>query len=312
MWAGFFALIIIALYLDQFWLNGKGIQRTSVRMSLIWVLVWIGLAFVFNLLLWWYLISTGHSPLVAYQKAFEFLTGYLIEKSLSIDNMFVFFVIFNYFAVPIEYQRRVLFLGVLGAIVLRLVMILLGVWLIENLSWILHLFGVFLVVTGLRMLCFINHKPDLAKNPLLLWMRKHFKVTTQFHQEKFIVKKKGRYYVTPLFLVLVLIEMSDLVFAVDSIPAIFSVTEDPFIVLTSNIFAILGLRSLYFLLGNLTERFHLLKYGLAMILVFVGFKMLIVKWYKIPILLTLCGVLGIILSCVFLSSVCRKKTLSRH
>jgi TerC family integral membrane protein len=218
-----------------------------------------------------------------------------------VDNIFVFIMIFSYFAVPAEYQRRVLVYGVLGAIVMRAAMILGGAMLVREFHWILYVFGAFLVVTGVKMVIFADQKPDLAANPALKWMRRHLRITEDYQGERFTVVQDGVRWFTPLFMVLVLIEVSDVVFAVDSIPAIFAVTTDPFIVFTSNIFAILGLRSLYFLLANLHGRFHLLKYGLALVLVFVGVKMLIADFYKVPIGLAL-GVVGIILATSVLAS----------
>ena len=227
--------------------------------------------------------------------------GYLIEQSLSVDNMFVFVMIFSYFAVPPELQRRVLLYGVLGAIVMRAGMILAGVWLVREFAWILYVFGAFLIVTGIKMLVFAEHKPDLEKNPLLRWLRAHMRITPAFHDEKFFVRINGVRWATPMFLVLVMIEVSDLVFAVDSIPAIFAVTTDPFIVFTSNIFAIMGLRALYFLLADMADRFHLLKYGLALVLVFIGGKMLVAPWFHIPVQWSLAIVGSVILVSILLS-----------
>lgn len=315
MWIGFFVFVLMMLAVDMFLLGGKKVHRVSTKEALSWAVVWVTLAFAFNLLLWWYLTHTsGH--VIANEKALEFLTGYLIEKSLSIDNMFIFVMIFSYFAVPAEYQRRILLFGVLGAIVMRLVMILLGVLVIAKFHWILYIFGLFLMVTGIKMFIFSDKPPDLDKNPVLRWMRNHLRITDKFHGGKFLVRQNKILYVTPLFLVLILIEVSDLIFAVDSIPAIFAVTEDPFIIVTSNIFAILGLRALYFLLVNMHDRFHLLKYGLAFILVFVGFKMLIAYWFKIPIFIALGIVIFTLVFCIVLSihqkSLLVKKKLSKH
>jgi tellurite resistance protein TerC len=274
------------------------------------VLVWVSLAMVFAALLWWYLNGTQGAE-VAQRKTFEFLAGYLIEQSLSVDNMFVFVMIFSYFAVPPELQRRVLLYGVLGAIVMRAGMILAGVWLVSEFAWILYVFGAFLLITGVKMLIFADQEPDLEKNPLLRWLRNHLRITASFHAEKFFVRQNGVLWATPMFLVLVLIEASDLVFAVDSIPAIFAVTTDPFIVFTSNIFAIMGLRALYFLLADMADRFHLLKYGLAIVLVFIGGKMLAMPWFHLPIQWSLAIVGSIILVSVALSLVLsRNKTTS--
>jgi tellurite resistance protein TerC len=209
--------------------------------------------------------------------------------------MFVFVMIFTYFAVPPELQRRALLYGVLGAIVMRAGMILAGVWLVSEFAWVLYVFGAFLVITGVKMLIFAEHEPDLEKNPLLRWLRRHLRITPSFHGESFFVRQNGILWATPMFLVLILIEASDVVFAVDSIPAIFAVTTDPFIVFTSNIFAIMGLRALYFLLADMADRFHLLKYGLALVLVFIGGKMLAAPWFHMPIQWSLAIVAGTIL-----------------
>lgn len=300
MWAGFIVFVIAMLAADMFLLGGRHAHKVSVKEALGWSVVWVTLSFAFASLLWWYLDgSIGRE--VANTKALEFITGYLIEKSLSVDNIFVFLMIFSYFAVPAEYQRRVLLYGVLGAIVLRAIMILLGAWLVTEFHWILYVFGLFLVVTGFKMLIFADKEHDLAKNPALRWMRGHLRITQDYHAEKFTVMINGVRWFTPMFLVLILIETSDVIFAVDSIPAIFAITTDPFIVFTSNIFAIMGLRALYFLLADMADRFHLLKYGLALVLVFVGAKMLVAYWYKVPIGLAL-GVVGIILLASVLAS----------
>ncbi|MBL8396843.1 MAG: TerC family protein [Candidatus Accumulibacter sp.] len=284
MWAGFIAFVLAMLALDLFVFGGRKAHRVPVREALTWVIVWAMLALSFAGLIWWYLDGApGMGREIANRKTMEFLAGYLIEQSLSMDNMFVFVMIFSYFAVPPELQRRVLLYGVLGAIVMRIGMILGGVWLVSQFAWLLYVFGAFLVVTGIKMIVFANQTPDLEKNPLLRWLRRHLRITPGFHGEAFFVRQNGVLWVTPMFLVLVLIEASDVVFAVDSIPAIFAVTTDPFIVMTSNIFAIMGLRALYFLLADLADRFHLLKYGLALVLVFIGGKMLATPWFHMPI-----------------------------
>ena len=293
MWAGFFVFVLAMVAADLLLLGGKTAHKVSLREAAGWSVTWVVIALLFNVLLWWYLTGSAGRE-VADEKSLEFLTGYVIEKSLAVDNIFVWLVIFGYFAVPAEYQRRVLLYGVLGAIVMRTVMIIAGAWLISEFHWILYLFGLLLLATGIKMLIFADKKPDLATNPALRWMRSHMKVTPEFHGERFVIARQGVRYVTPLFLVLVLVEITDLIFAVDSIPAIFAVTSDPFIVLTSNVFAILGLRAMYFLLKDVADRFHLLKYGLAMVLMFVGTKMLIVDFYKIPVLLSLAVVGAII------------------
>ena len=300
MWAAFIGFVLAMLALDLFVFGGRKAHRVSVREALAWVIAWTSLALVFSILLWWYLRSMFGAE-VAQRTTLEFLTGYLIEQSLSIDNMFVFVMIFGYFAVPPELQRRVLLYGVLGAIFMRAVMIFAGVWLVQEFAWLLYVFGAFLVITGIKMLIFANQQPDLEKNPLLCWLRRHLRITDGFHGEHFFVRQKGLRWATPMFLVLVLIEASDLVFAVDSIPAIFAVTTDPFIVFTSNIFAIMGMRALYFLLADMADRFHLLKYGLAIVLVFIGGKMLVTPWWHMPIQWSLSTIGGIILITVLLS-----------
>jgi len=244
--------------------------------------VWVSLALLFNGGLWWYLKGTVGAD-IADQKALEFFPGYLIEKTLSVDNVFVFLLIFTAFQVPQHYLRRVLIYGVLGAIVMRAVMIGAGAWVVSKFSWVLYVFGAFLLFTGLRMLVAADQELDVANNPVLKFARRHLRVAEGDHGEKFFVTKNDLRYVTPLFLVLLLIEVTDLVFAVDSILAIFAITTYPFIVFTSNLFAILGLRALYFLLVDVADRFHLLKYGLAMVLTFIGVKMLIMPWYHVPV-----------------------------
>jgi tellurite resistance protein TerC len=300
MWAGFIAFVLVMLALDLFVFGGRKSHRVSVREALAWVIAWASLALAFAGVLWWHLNGTQGAE-VAQRKTLEFLAGYLIEQSLSVDNMFVFVMIFGYFAVPPELQRRVLLYGVLGAIVMRAAMILGGVWLVSQFAWLLNVFGAFLVVTGIKMIVFAEAEPDLEKNPLLRWLRGHLRITRTFHGESFWVREDGVLWATPMFLVVVLIEASDVIFAVDSIPAIFAVTADPFIIFTSNIFAIMGLRALYFLLADMADRFHLLKYGLAIVLVFIGGKMLIAPWFHLPIQWSLAIVGSIIAVSVALS-----------
>lgn len=300
MWVGFAIFVLVACVIDLVVLQKEGAHKVSVSEALKWSALWVFLALVFNALLWWYLDSTAGREL-ANEKATEFFTGYLIEKSLAVDNIFVFLMLFTYFAVPAELQKRVLILGVIGAIVLRAVMILIGAWLIKEFHWVLYLFGAFLLVTGIKMLVFADADSDLEKNPVLRWMRGHMNLSSEFVGERFWFLRDGVRVYTPLFVVMVLIGITDIVFAVDSIPAIFAITDDAFIVMTSNIFAILGLRAMYFLLADLKERFHLLTYGLGVILVFVGIKMLIVDWYKIPVFWSL-GIVGTILSVSVIAS----------
>ncbi len=294
MWGGFATIVTTLLLVDLLWVGGGKQHKVSLKEAALWSLVWIGVALAFNGAIWWYLDAQAGREL-ANQKALEFFTGYLIEKALAVDNVFVWLMLFGYFAVPAELQRRVLLYGVLGAIALRTGMIFGGSWLISQFHWVLYLFGAFLVLTGGKMLWMAEQEPDLASNPLLKWLRRHLKVTEQLEEEKFFVIKQGVRYATPLFLVLILVEISDVIFAVDSIPAIFAITTDPFIVLTSNIFAIMGLRAMYFLLADFADRFVLLKYGLALILLFIGTKMLLLDLIHIPVLVSL-GVVALILA----------------
>jgi len=300
MWAAFVGFVLVMLAVDLFLVGGNKAHKVGFKEAAAWSFVWFSLAMLFNFGLWWYL-KGAYGGAVADVKAMEFLTGYLIEKSLAVDNIFIFLMIFNFFAVPAEVQRRVLIYGVIGAIAMRAVMILTGAWLVQEFHWVLYLFGAFLVVTGIKMLMFAEAAPDLHRNPLLGWIRRHMRLTSDYRGEKFWVLENGVRTFTPLFLVLVMIELSDLFFAVDSIPAIFAITTDPFIVFTSNIFAILGLRALYFILAGMADRFRLLKYGLAMVLVFVGTKMLVVDFYKIPVGLSL-GIVGLIIATFMFAS----------
>ena len=282
MWTLFAAFVVTALLVDFFAMEKQGAHRVSIREALVWSLVWVAVSFVFVGWLWWYLGGLGGDP-VADTKALEFITGYLIEKALAVDNIFVFLMVFTYFAVPAEYQKRVLMIGILGALVLRAVMILLGAWLIAKFHWILYLFGAFLVFTGIKMWIATGQEPDLEANPALKWIRRHIRIAPGYDGERFFTVHGGVRMATPLFVVILLIGIVDVIFAVDSIPAIFAITMDPFIVLTSNVFAILGLRAMYFLLAGMHERFHLLSYGLAIVLVFIGTKMLLIDLYKIPV-----------------------------
>ena len=309
MWAAFVGFVLVMLAVDLFLVGGNKAHKVSFKEAAAWSFIWFSLAMLFNLLLWWHL-KGAYGAEIADAKAMEFLTGYLIEKSLAVDNIFVFLMIFSFFAVPAEYQRRVLIYGVIGAILMRAVVIAAGAWLVQEFHWILYVFGAFLVVTGVKMLMFAEVEPDLAKNPLLNAIRRRMRLTPDYRGEKFWVLENGVRVFTPLFLVLIMIELSDLVFAVDSIPAIFAITTDPFIVFTSNIFAILGLRAMYFMLAGMADRFHLLKYGLAMVLVFVGTKMLIVDFYKIPVGLSL-GIVGLIIATFMFASlwVTRKRSM---
>ncbi len=304
MWAGFFVIVLVMLAIDLFVVGGGKEHKVSFKEAATWSCIWIGVSLGFAGLLWWYLDGTLGRE-IANQKTLEYVTGYLIEKSLAVDNVFIWLMLFSFFAIPLELQKRVLVLGVLGAIVMRTVMIFAGVWLIAQFHWLLYVFGAFLLVTGIKMWWFADEKPDLANNPVIKWIKGHMKVTDALDGERFFVMREeaGKMvrYATPLFLVLVLVELSDLIFAVDSIPAIFAITTDPFIVLTSNVFAILGLRAMYFLLADMADRFSLLKYGLALVLMFIGVKMLLIDLYKIPVTFSLGVVAAIIATSIVLS-----------
>lgn len=296
LWAFFIVSVLVALFVDFVVLKKQGAHEVTVPEAVRWSIIWVVLSLAFNALFWWAL-KTHADPAVAAEantRAFEFLTGYLIEKSLAVDNIFVFLMIFTYFAVPPAYQKRVLMIGIIGAIVLRTVMILVGGLLIAKFHWILYVFGAFLLLTGIKMWWAAGKEQDLEDNPALKLLRRVMPVSKNFDGEKFWTVENGKRIATPLLMVVVLVGITDVIFAVDSIPAIFAITDDPFIVLTSNIFAILGLRAMFFLLAAMAAKFHLLSYGLAVILVFIGTKMLLIDVYKIPVLVSLGVVVGIL------------------
>ena len=294
LWVVFVAIVLVALFVDFVVLKKQGAHEVGVREALNWSVLWVALSLAFNGLLWWAVKDSTGSTAVATEKSLEFLTGYLIEKSLAVDNIFVFLMIFTYFAVPPAYQKRVLMIGILGAIVLRTIMILVGAWLLEQFHWVLYLFGAFLVLTGVKMWWAAGKESSLDDNPALKLLRKVMPVSKHFDGEKFWTVENGKKIATPLLMVIALVGLTDVIFAVDSIPAIFAITKDPFIVLTSNVFAILGLRAMFFLLQAAASRFHLLNYGLAVILVFIGTKMMLIDVFKIPVAVSLGVVLGIL------------------
>ena len=300
MWTGFVAFILIMIGADLYLLGGKQSHRVSFKEAAGWSAIWVAISLSFAALLWFYLNATAGSEFASL-KTTEFLTGYLIEKALAVDNVFVWLMIFSFFGIPAEMQRRVLIFGILGAIVLRTILIFAGAILIARFHWILYVFGAFLLLTGVKMLVFADSESSLNDNPLLRWIRKHLPLTESLHGESFSIVEAGKRWFTPLFVVLLMVGISDVIFAVDSIPAIFAITTDPFIVLTSNIFAILGLRAMYFMLAGFAERFALLKYALALVLVFIGTKMLIVEWVKIPIMSSL-GVVAVIIATGMIAS----------
>ena len=305
LYLSFAAFVVVMLAIDFFGLKTSGDHKISTREAAVWSLIWISVALAFGAWLYWYLEGIS-GPLVAREKSLEYLTGYLIEKSLAVDNVFVWITLFSFFGVPAQYQKRVLLYGVLGAIVLRAILIYLGALLLAQFHWILYIFGLFLLYTGVQMLLSADSEPDLADNKVLKWLRGHMRITDVYHGEKFFVMQNGLRFATPMFVVLIMVEITDVIFAVDSIPAIFAVTGDPFIVFTSNVFAILGLRAMYFLLADMADRFHLLKYGLAGILIFIGVKMLLLDIFKIPTGIAL-GVVGLILVASVVASMLTSK-----
>ena len=301
LWATFVAIVLVSLFVDFVVLKKQGAHEIGVKEALNWSIIWIALSFVFNALFWWAVKDTTGSTAVANEKSLEFLTGYLIEKSLAVDNIFVFLLIFTYFAVPPAFQKRVLMIGIIGAIVLRTIMILVGGWLLANFHWVLYVFGAFLILTGIKMWWAAGKESDLESNPALKLLRRLMPVSKDFDGENFFTLENGKRIATPLFMVICLVALTDVIFAVDSIPAIFAITSDPFIVLTSNVFAILGLRAMYFLLAAVASKLHLLNYGLAVILVFIGTKMCLIDVYKIPVAVSLGVVVAILVGTMILS-----------
>ncbi len=300
LWIGFNLFVILMLALDLGVFHRKN-HEVKVKEALIWTFVWITLALIFNYGIYYF---------QGKEKALEFLTGYLIEKSLSVDNIFVFILIFSYFNVPALYQHKVLFWGIIGALVMRAIFIFAGVALINKFHWVIYIFAVFLVFTGIKMLLQREQKIDPDKNPVVRLFKKMFSVTDSFHGDKFFVTLNAKTYATPLFIVVLMVEVTDLIFAVDSIPAILAITKDPLIVYSSNVFAILGLRSLYFALAGMHKSFRYLKFGLAAILIFVGIKMFLSGFYPIPILMALIIIAVILLTSVIASLVIKPKPTS--
>ncbi|CAM2877396.1 TerC/Alx family metal homeostasis membrane protein [Legionella anisa] len=285
LWIVFIALILIVLSIDIFLLT-RSKREPTLKTSCIWVTVWVVLALLFNVFLWVYLLQ-GDTSNVANQKALEFFAAYLIEESLSMDNVFVFIMIFKYFSIPLKYQRRLLLFGVLGAISMRIILIVFGIWLINKFTWILYLFGILLIYSATKFLTLFKDEQFVTNNFILKTLRKFFPITKEISGDHFIVKKNNSYFVTPLLVVLIFIEVSDLIFAIDSIPAVLGITQDPFIACSSNAFAILGLRAMYFILAHIENKFRYLNYGLALILGFIGIKMLLHDLVDIPIVVTL-------------------------
>lgn len=308
----FFTAVLLMVAVDMLSLRKNGSHKVGIKEALAWSGLWVAVSCLFA---GWLYIELAGNPVygaaVAKEKVLEFFTGYILEKSLAVDNIFVFLMIFGYFKVAPKYQHRVLLYGVLGALVLRAVMIFIGAALVRQFEWILYLFGAFLLYTGIRMMKSEEDEEDLSGNRLLGVVKKIIPVGSEFDGDKFFTIKNGKKIATPLFLVLIMIELSDVIFAVDSIPAVFAVTTDPFIVLTSNIFAVLGLRAMYFLLADVAERFVFLKYGLAFVLSFIGLKMLMMHWVHIPISISLSVVFGALGASILTSLIYTKKQVDK-
>lgn len=309
IWGAFVAFVLLMLALDLGVFHRQA-HKIEMKEALVWSGVWIGLALLFNLglFLLWDQIQPG-SQYTNKEAGFAFLAGYLIEKALSVDNIFVFLLIFSYFAVPEKYQHRVLFWGIIGALIFRAMFIAAGATILEKFFWMMIVFGLFLIFTGIKMAIVKDKKIDPEKNPLVRAFRRLMPVTPEYHGQKFFARIDGKLWATPLFVVLLMVEFTDVIFAVDSIPAIFAITSDPFLVFTSNVFAILGLRALFFALAGLMQMFHYLSYGLAAILVFVGGKMLynyaekalVPEWPKFPVALSLGIIVAILATSIFAS-----------
>jgi tellurite resistance protein TerC len=305
LWIGFnlFILVLLALDLGVF---HRRAHEVSVREAAAWSVVWITISLIFNAGVYYFSGPTA---------GLEFLTGYLIEKALSVDNVFVFVLLFSYFRVPRKYHHRVLFWGILGALLMRGAMILAGAVLIKQFHWIIYVFGAFLVITGIRMATQDERDIEPEANPVIRLLRRLIPITKVYHDERFFIREQAdhgtRLAATPLFVVLVMVETTDVIFAVDSIPAIFAITQDPFLVYTSNVFAILGLRALYFLLAGVVHKFHFLKLGLSAVLVFVGAKMLLTDVYKVPVALSL-GVIALLLTASVVASLLFPKAAQEH
>jgi tellurite resistance protein TerC len=287
-----FAVVILGLLALDLGIFHRKSHTVKMREALTWSGVWIALALIFNGFIYY---TRGPVP------AMEFLTGYLVEEALSVDNLFVFLMVFSFFRVPAEYQHKILFWGIIGALVMRAAFILAGITLIQQFHWVIYIFGAFLIITGIKMLTNDDEEINPERNPVLRLFRRVMPVTDNYDRDNFFVRKDGRLFATPLFIVLLMVETTDVIFAVDSIPAILGITTDPFIVYTSNVFAIMGLRSIYFALAGLMQIFHYLKYGLCAILVFVGTKMLISEIYKIPVVVALGTIIGVLLISILAS-----------
>lgn len=306
VWISFSIFLVIALSIDAKVMHSEKFSpHASAKKALYWTFFWIASALIFNLLLWLFLLETN--PTIANQKALNFLTGYIIEKSLSIDNLFVFYLVFSQFHIPPKYQQRVFSYGIWGAVIMRLGLILAGSYLVNRFHWLLYLMGVFLVFTGIKMMFMKKDEENLKSNRIYNFLTRSFRITHEFSGESFFIRKNNLWYATPLFIAVIFIEISDIIFAFDSIPAIFAITTDPFIVWTSNIFAILGLRALYFCLSAAVQRLRFLKYGIALILIFIGGKMVVEPWLALSVSFSLFVIVSILLLFTFISITAKSK-----
>ena len=305
LWLVFGAVVALALLADLVLMRHGGPHKVGFREAAWWSVGWVALALAFNAWLWWH-AGQRFGAEAGGRIGMEFLTGYLVEKALAVDNIFVFLMIFGYFAVPELQRQRALVIGIVGAIVLRAILIFAGALLLSKFHWILYVFGAFLLLTGFKMWRAAGEEPDLGTNPVLRWLTAHVPFLRRYVGSALWVGSGRRRKFTPLFIVIAMIGITDVIFAVDSIPAIFAITEDPFIVLTSNVFAVLGLRAMFFLLQGMADRFHLLPYGLALVLVFIGAKMLLADLYKLPVLAAL-GVVALIIGGTIALSLLRPK-----
>ncbi len=310
LYLAFFGIVTVMLIIDFLGFKQKQGQEVKVKTAAYWSIAWVTVATLFGGGLWLYLEQTAGAT-VANTKVMEYFAGYLLEKSLAIDNVFVWLMIFAAFAIPPALQRKLLLYGVLGAIVLRTIFIFIGAWFVQEFSWILYIFGAFLVYTGFKFLKGQDDDPNIEDMAILKWLRKHMRITPKLEGDKFFVRQNGMLWATPLFLVLILVEASDVIFAVDSIPAIFAVTTDPFIVLTANLMAILGLRAMFFLLSGAASKMHYLPYGLGLILVFIGFKMLMLDVFHMPIWISL-GFIVITLTITAILSIRHSKNITKQ
>ncbi len=300
LYLAFFSIVLVMLVIDFLGFKQKQGQEIKLKTAAYWSIAWVSVATLFGGGLWLYLQQTA-GVTIANAKVMEYFAGYLLEKSLAIDNVFVWLMIFAAFAIPPALQRKLLLYGVLGAIVLRTIFIFIGAWFVQEFSWVLYIFGAFLVYTGFKFLKGQEDDPNIEDMAILKWLRKRMRITPTMEDDKFFVRKDGLLWVTPLFLVLILVEASDVIFAVDSIPAIFAVTTDPFIVLTANLMAILGLRAMFFLLSGAASKMHYLPYGLGIILLFIGFKMLMLDVFHMPIWISLSFIVLVLAITAFLS-----------